>query len=69
MQLKPMILIKKAIIKLEGINNMLSLNGGSTMEQYDKVDKLVNEMLNIDLPNIPDMLNPAADKREKYLNV
>jgi len=31
------------------------------MEQYDKVDKLVNDMLNIDLPNIPDMLNPAAD--------
>lgn len=35
--------------------------GGNTMEQYDKVDKLVNDMLNIDLPSIPDMLDPAAD--------
>lgn len=31
------------------------------MEQYDKVDKLVNDMLNIDIPNIPDMLNPVVD--------
>lgn len=31
------------------------------MKQYDKIDKLMNDMLGMDLPNIPDVLTPAAN--------
>lgn len=32
-----------------------------TVQKYDKIDKLMNEMLGIDLPDIPDLFTPVVD--------
>jgi hypothetical protein len=34
---------------------------GFEMKQYDQVDKLVHEMLGVNLPDIPDILTPAIE--------